>query len=76
MKAQMFMTPVDNIKDNSIIDGQLTVIKEYDWLDDALVFNTLIDKVQEILIKDISILDHRLLIDDTQYHILNMRSRK
>lgn len=78
MRAQMFITPVDNVdyETKAIINGSLTTLKEFNWLDDATVYDTIADETKEILIKDISILDHRLILDDVPYHILNMRSFK
>ena len=76
-KMVLTMTPVDNVNNEkkAVIDNGLISTKEYDWEKEVQIFNVTTGNSENVLIKNISLYDHRLNVNGDLFHLLHALSK-
>lgn len=78
MKANMLITPVSNINEetNCVVDTTKMAIKVFDWNVDITIFNMKYNRIETIKAKDVSLFDHRLIFNNETHKIIKMLSKE
>jgi hypothetical protein len=71
----LHVTPITNVKDKTVVDNSLVTKKDYDWNDIVAVFNVATEEAEKMIVKNLSLFDHRLYIDDQQFYMLHALSK-
>ena len=76
MCMRMFITPDWNVRERSVEDKSLIFFVEYHWEDTVFYRFKGSDRVEEILVKNISVYDHYLVVSGNDFRILSANSER
>jgi hypothetical protein len=73
MKSTITITPIDNIKNNMVINNDLVEQKTFDSRNDILTFiDVPTGKVRQGALINVSLYDDLLVLNEIKYNILRM----